>query len=856
MRDPSRKGVIKFLIERTSKLPIHAHLLIYTMAFFVPAILIILVAVYEIQKLDENSGRLSQIKLASFNVAGVRAATGKILILADLIYASSETYLIDGAISLGNSTLASYREIDFVEAVSDAEVQQYDVYLTKVMDNLTNLSYLNAVQSQQQIDQFLADYDRNSESLYESLIDLEKSLSTALEGKNLQVSTERNTLIFGALGSFIAWLFYTLVIFRIHLHYLARPVQFLDQVAQSAIAEGELIRLPEEGPREYRSLSRSLTAYDQRLEARRQLLKIISDISIRLIQIDKVLDSHDIVIEDLQKGFSATDVIWYQRDNGYDYLNSKDGSEAPGELRFANVISKQAYCISQLSTQIGIRTGSSTDIILKDFLPTKDTPVPVDTVVGFIGIHVAGELEAFVVMVNPKQQMETIFNEESLAQIGRVISNSIERLTLEEHLEERVRSRTEDLEKEKVKAEAASIAKSSFLSTMSHEIRTPFNGIFGMADLLLQGELDEQQSLFVKTILSSSRQLFNLLSGILDFSKLEAGGIEPNRDRINLLAMFKDLVSIAKQKNQNEDLEIQMHAGIDADLYLQCDQNLIQKVVRGLIENAIQHSDAQHIVISVQASVVSDQVALLTVAVADDGLGINEQLHENLFEPFVQGETKVFAGAGLGLASFSRMVSLMGGELQVESAEGKGSRFFFELKLPVVESMAKESVRLNVFISSELYNQEQVIFLDDGSLDRSIFQLIEQLNFAAEVVQVAGEEALLGARSQESQLIFVNVAMDVVKLRDFLDVLQNLVEKGEFSDSNALVIGIGSNESDFENAFPDYDFFHGFLNTPVYARDLVDLITRSVIHRPGSKRAGGKTPGREHSDEIKGSAAI
>ena len=124
MRDPSRKGVIKFLIERTSKLPIHAHLLIYTMAFFVPAILIILVAVYEIQKLDENSGRLSQIKLASFNVAGVRAATGKILILADLIYASSETYLIDGAISLGNSTLASYREIDFVEAVSDAEVQQ------------------------------------------------------------------------------------------------------------------------------------------------------------------------------------------------------------------------------------------------------------------------------------------------------------------------------------------------------------------------------------------------------------------------------------------------------------------------------------------------------------------------------------------------------------------------------------------------------------------------------------------------------------------------------------------------------------------------------------------------------------
>jgi signal transduction histidine kinase len=295
-----------------------------------------------------------------------------------------------------------------------------------------------------------------------------------------------------------------------------------------------------------------------------------------------------------------------------------------------------------LSTQIGITSVSSKDIVLKDFFERKEGGSLVDLVVGLIGIQMAGELEAFVMIVNPRQQMDIIFSEQSLAQIGRVISNSIEKLTLGEQLEERVRVRTKDLEKEKVKAETANIDKSSFLSTMTNEIRTPFNGIIGMADLLQQGELDEHQSVFVKTILSSSRRLLDLLSGILDFSKLEAGGIEPNRNRVNLHASLKDLVTIAIQRNKNEGLEIQLQTEFDPGLYLECDEELIQRVIRGLIGNAIQHSNAQQIVVNVQASAMIDEHTLLTVAVTDDGVGINEHLLENLFEPFVQGETKVF----------------------------------------------------------------------------------------------------------------------------------------------------------------------------------------------------------------------
>jgi signal transduction histidine kinase len=836
MRDSNQNGGIRFLVDSVSRLPIHVHMLIYTISFFVPLYLIISIAIFEIQELDENSGRLSQLKLASFNVEGVQAATGKILILSDLIYASSESYLIDGAISLAKSTLASYRGIDFVGSVSDVEIQGYDQYLTSVMEGLTNLSYLDAIQLQNQLDQFVVEYDRNSEQLLASLIDLKASLDIKLETMSLQVSNDRNNFVIGSIASLFAWICYAFLIFRIHLNYLARPVQFLDRAAQSATSESDLITLPEQGPAEYRSLSQSLTAYDQQLAARRGLLKIISDISTHLTRIDKVLDSYDIVVETLKKGFGTNAIIWYEKDISRGYVNTQRQENARSDSMLPQVIPEEARCIDLLSAHIGTTLLSSADPILTDIFETKDAQN--DPVVGLIGIHLAGELEAFVMIVNPQQQMEAIFNEQSLTQIGQVISTSIEKLALGEHLEERVRVRTEDLEREKVKAEAANIAKSSFLSTMTHEIRTPFNGIIGMADLLQQSDLDEQQSLFVKTILSSSRHLLDLLSSILDFSRLEAGGVELKLMRVNLLASFKDLMAIAIQKNINEDQEIRLETNLDADLHLECDEELIKQVVRGLIGNATQHSNAKHIVVNVQASALSSENTLLMVAVADDGLGINEQLHENLFEPFVQGETKVIAGTGLGLASFSRMVSLMGGELQVESAEGKGSRFFFELRLPVVESMAEEAVRIDLFIRSELYNHEQVIFLDDGSLDQSIFQLVQQLKFATEMVHVAGDEGVLLPIGKESRLIFVNVAMDAVKLRSFLDLLQSLDAKGEFSGSNTLVIGVGSSESGFENAFPGYGFFHGFLNAPVYAKELVEVITRSVINQPGSKRSG------------------
>ncbi len=826
MYDSDHKGGIRFLIESVSGLPIYTHLLIYTTSFFLPLFIIIAVAVYEIGDLDESSGKLGQLRLASFNVESVQAATGKILILSDLIYASSETYLIDGAISLGNSTLASYRGIDFAGYVSDTEIQEYDLYLTKVMTGLTNLSYLDAIQSAQQLDRFLVDYDQNSQYLLVSLIELKQTLDARLKAMTLQVSNDRTELIFGGIGALLAWACYAFVIFRIHLNYLARPVEFLDRAALSAISESDLIELPDKGPREYRSLSRSFAAYDQQLAARRELLKMISDISTHLMSIDKVLDSYDIVIKDLQNGFGTRHVVWYERDSTGDYVTSLEQVSGSNNLVLPELVPEKSYCVNQLSVHIGIRAQSTHEMILSDFFEKATGLEQIDPVVGFIGVHLEGELQSFVVIVNPRQELLAIFNERSLEQIGQVISTSMEKLTLGEHLEERVRVRTEDLEKEKVKAEAANIAKSSFLSNMTHEIRTPFNGIIGMSDLLQQSELDEQQSLFVKTILSQSRHLLNLLSGILDFSRLEAGSIEANPMRVNLLASIKDLVSIASEKNKNAVHKIRLNTSLESGLYLQCDEDLIQQVVKGLIGNAQQHSEARNIVVDIQASAVIDQHTEITIAVIDDGVGINQQLHEKLFEPFVQGENKSLAGTGLGLASFSRMVSLMGGQLQVESAEGEGSRFFFELRLPVVESATREEERIKRFMASDSYHPEQVLFLDDGSLDNSIYQLVQQLQLASKVIGVADVEGMLPLNDRESTLIFVNLGLDGVLLRAFLDILQRQSDLGVFSGSKALVIGIGSSQSDFEAAYPGYGLFNGFLNTPVYAKEFLGEITR------------------------------
>ncbi|MBF0173441.1 MAG: response regulator [Magnetococcales bacterium] len=250
-------------------------------------------------------------------------------------------------------------------------------------------------------------------------------------------------------------------------------------------------------------------------------------------------------------------------------------------------------------------------------------------------------------------------------------------------LRREVRLRTRELLAAKVAAEEASKVKSEFLANMSHEIRTPLNAVIGMTDLVLDMPLEREQKSYLEIVLSSAEALLSLLNSILDFSKIEAGRMELER----IVFPLKDPVSSAC-----DTLAVNAHRK-DLELYLDVDEAVpetmrgdpfrLRQILVNLVNNAIKFTKQGEIILEVTAAPAPDSsMTLVTFAVRDTGIGIAQEKLEKIFDSFTQADgstSRQYGGTGLGLTISRQLVELMGGRLEVESWEGKGSRFFFTL---------------------------------------------------------------------------------------------------------------------------------------------------------------------------------
>ena len=394
----------------------------------------------------------------------------------------------------------------------------------------------------------------------------------------------------------------------------------------------------------------------------------------------------------------------------------------------------------------------------------------------------------------------------------------------------------EEAEKAKEIAQQANRAKSDFLANMSHEIRTPINAVLGMDEMILRESTDSKILEYASDIKQAGSMLLSLINDILDFSKIESGKMDIIPVDYDLGILLSDTIDMIRSRAEEKKLQLELNIESNTPVHLHGDEVRLRQIITNILTNAVKYTPEGIITLTVSGKKVSEKAVQLYVSVKDTGIGIKEEDIGRLYDSFQrvdESRNRNIEGTGLGLSITMRLLNLMGSRLEVESAYGEGSDFYFYLEQEQLddeilgEDIQKycEKVRGEISVSTEQFYapDAKILVVDDNEMNLKVFSGLLKNHGMQIDTAMSGKECLARIEQNAYHMIFMDHLMPEM---DGVETLRQIRELKTNRSKDAVIIILtanavsGAREMFLEEGFADY------LSKPIIAVNLEKMIQK------------------------------